>query len=1088
MIGSLASRIFSGVGTRRKVGLVAQAQPVFLVCASYYAGAWIAKALRFPDSHLALIWPPTAILCAALLLTPLRKWWIYLLAVAPVHVLVQLQDDVPGWGIISQLIGNFSQASLAALSVRYFNKEAPLFNNFRGVVVFTLGAVIFAPVVVSSVAAYLYVLSGWEQHYWYAWRARILSNALSTLMIVPPIILLFSHGATTKVTSLKPQRYVEAGVLLIILVLTSTVSFGKEIEELLGVACPIILPLPVLLWSALRFGLEGLCFSILLVAYFAFASTGAGLGFFAMSSPAENVLSVQFYLIVTSLPLMWLAVLIQERRDRESAVRESEARYRALVMASAEMVWRADARGEGIFDTPVWHQLTGQNENDMQEWGWLAAVHPDDRERAGRLWESAVVEKRTYENELRIRTRDGNFRHFYVNAVPILAANGNVHEWVGANIDITERKQADQALQDLMAGTAVIGQEFFSAYVRHVAGALDVHCAMVAEVANDSDSRLRTLAVWVGKGWENNYEYDVAGAPCGHVLNEKKFFYCRERVQELFPECRALGDLSAVSYMGTPLFNSSGRLIGSLCIIDNKSLDDERRARSILEIFAGRTAAEIERQHAEEALRQSEERLRLALKAGRMGVWDWDRRTNLAKWSKEYFLVMGLMPFSVESSYQAWTKCVHPEDLPLAEAAVESAIAEKKEYRCEYRVVWPDGTIHWVVTRGEPVYNDFGECVRIMGVLVDVTERKFAEEEISRLKERLEAENVYLRTEVSSGHRYGELVGRSEGILKVLDQVSQVAGTDMTVLVLGETGTGKELVARAVHEQSGRRERPLVKVNCSALPGELIESELFGHEKGAFTGATGRQVGRFELAVGGTIFLDEVGDLPLKLQAKLLRVLQDGEFERLGSGKTIKVNVRVIAATNRDLLEAMQRGRFRPDLYYRLAVYPIKLPALRERREDIGLLAEVFLREAGRRLGRLFDPISEDVLETLRRYEWPGNVRELQNVIERAAVISTGRILQLPEGWASSLRAVEKEVEPRPVVQVSSQETTLEELERRHILQVLSQTRWRVEGPKGAATILGLNPSTLRSRMQKLGIKRADRGMNITGNHETHDI
>jgi transcriptional regulator with GAF, ATPase, and Fis domain len=267
-----------------------------------------------------------------------------------------------------------------------------------------------------------------------------------------------------------------------------------------------------------------------------------------------------------------------------------------------------------------------------------------------------------------------------------------------------------------------------------------------------------------------------------------------------------------------------------------------------------------------------------------------------------------------------------------------------------------------------------------------------------------------------------------------------------------------------------------VKVNCSALPGELIESELFGHEKGAFTGATGRQVGRFELADGGTIFLDEVGDLPLKLQAKLLRVLQEGEFERLGSGKTIKVDVRVIAATNRDLWLAVQRGRFRADLYYRLAVYPIRLPPLRERREDIVLLAETFLREVGRRLGRIFDPISPEVLEAFGRYEWPGNIRELQNVIERAAVVSTGRRFQLPEEWSVSFAPVPSMGVSvgKPAMKSALREATLEELERVHILQVLQQTRWRVEGTKGAASILGLNPSTLRSRMQKLGIRRGD--------------
>ena len=940
-----------------------------------------------------------------------------------------------------------------------------------------------------------------------------------------------------------------------------------------------------------------------------------------MSSPAENILSVQFYLIVTTLPLMWLAVLMQERREKETAVRESEARYRALVMASAEMVWRANAWGEGIFVTPSWQQLTGQSENEMREFGWLQAVHPDDRERTGRLWERALLEKRAYENELRVRARDGSYRHFYVHAVPILAPEGSLHEWVGANIDITERKHAEQALQDLVAGTGVIGEEFFPAYVRHVAAALDVHCATVAEVTDEQHTRLRTLAVWVGQGCQQNYEYDVADAPCGQVVREGKLFYCRERVQERFPACRSLGDLNAVSYMGAPLFSSAGQLIGNLCIIDNKPLEDERRARSILEIFAARAAAEIERKRAEdalreseqrlaraeksslvmvthadlegrwlkvpptlctllgyseaellggysrdvthpddfdagwrqcerlirgeiksfdlekryihkdghvvwlylncsivtdskgnpvhflaymrditdrkqaeqalreseEALRDSEERLRLALKSGRMGVWDWDRRTNLRKWSKEYFLVMGLLPFSVEPSYRAWANCVHPEDLPYAKAAVEAAMVEKKEYRFEYRVIWPDGTIRWVVARGEPIYDQDGQCIRVMGVLVDVTERKLAEEEIRRLKERLEAENVYLRSEVSEAYRDREIIGRSEGIQKTLRQVNQVAETGMTVLILGETGTGKELVARAVHGQSARRERPLVKVNCSALPGELIESELFGHEKGAFTGATGRQVGRFELADGGTIFLDEVGDLPLKLQAKLLRVLQEGEFERLGSGKTIKVDVRVIAATNRNLLQAVQRGRFRVDLYYRLAVYPIGLPPLRERREDIGLLAEVFLREASRRLGRLFDPISGEVLEVLRRYEWPGNIRELQNVIERAAVISTGRLLQLPEEWAvtfGSLSRVEAAAVSR-AIDSPAREVTLEELERRHILQVLQQTQWRVEGSKGAAAILGLNPSTLRSRMHRLGIRRAEpKGIRELG----HDI
>ena len=265
----------------------------------------------------------------------------------------------------------------------------------------------------------------------------------------------------------------------------------------------------------------------------------------------------------------------------------------------------------------------------------------------------------------------------------------------------------------------------------------------------------------------------------------------------------------------------------------------------------------------------------------------------------------------------------------------------------------------------------------------------------------------------------------------------------------------------------------------------MIESELFGHEKGAFTGATGRQVGRFELADGGTIFWTRWG-FAFEAAGQAATGVTGGEFERLGSGKTIKVDVRVIAATNRDLLQAVQRGRFRMDLYYRLNVYPIRLPPLRERGEDIGLLAGVFLREASRRLGRLFEPISEEVLAALQLYEWPGNIRELQNVIERAAVVSVGRWLQLPEGWGVNLGAVSTttetaEVRRRPI-ESPPREVTLEELERRHIMQVLQQTRWRVEGPKGAAAILGLNPSTLRSRMHRLGIRKADRLMNFSVN------
>jgi DNA-binding NtrC family response regulator len=347
-----------------------------------------------------------------------------------------------------------------------------------------------------------------------------------------------------------------------------------------------------------------------------------------------------------------------------------------------------------------------------------------------------------------------------------------------------------------------------------------------------------------------------------------------------------------------------------------------------------------------------------------------------------------------------------------------------------------------------------------------VEERTFelqtALSEIKSMKDRLEAENIYLRHESKMKHRFENILGQSNGLKYVLYRAEQVAPTNTTVLILGETGTGKELIASAIHNMSPRKERPLITVNCAALPGNLIESELFGREKGAFTGADTRQVGRFEIANNSTLCLDEIGELPMELQAKLLRVIQHNEFERLGSSNTVKVDVRIVATTNRNLEEEVRNGRFRQDLYYRLNVFPITIPPLRQRKEDIPLIVQAFIERYSRKLGKQITSIQKETMEALQEYPWPGNVRELESIIERAVILCPGPVLQLAD---------KLEISP---LTIPSTMRTLEETERTQILNILEETRWRIEGKEGAASILGLHPSTLRARMHKLGVFRPE--------------
>ena len=339
-------------------------------------------------------------------------------------------------------------------------------------------------------------------------------------------------------------------------------------------------------------------------------------------------------------------------------------------------------------------------------------------------------------------------------------------------------------------------------------------------------------------------------------------------------------------------------------------------------------------------------------------------------------------------------------------------------------------------------------------------ELKEALDKLEQLKNNLTEENIYLQEEIKLTHNFEEIIGKNQNFLKVLGQIEQVAASETTVLILGETGTGKELLARAIHNLSDRKHRPLVKVSCAALPPNLIENELFGHEKGAFTGALSLKIGRFELADKGTIFLDEIGDLPLDLQTKLLRVLQESEFERLGGSKTIKVNVRVVAATNRDIEKQCATGEFRKDLFYRLNVFPLEAPSLKDRKDDIPMLVSSFVEKYNKKIGKRIEKIPKSVIRSMQNYHWPGNVRELEGLIERAVILSPGNTLVLGDWLSQNIGMQDKSALP-----------TLDQLQKEHIIQVLDITQGKISGENGASRILGLNRSTLQSRMKKLGIR-----------------
>jgi len=706
---------------------------------------------------------------------------------------------------------------------------------------------------------------------------------------------------------------------------------------------------------------------------------------------------------------------------------------------------------------------------------------------------------------------------------PVHASDGTIDRLLAVSRDVTTHAAANELMRAVTEGTNLVGgAEFFPALVRHLARALRVPYAFVSQCTDGTKRRVRTLAFWKGETIADNVEYDLRGTPCEAVIAGQVCHHTAE-VQDRYPTDRDLVDLNAQSYLGVPIAGASGEVLGHLAVLDVQPRSADEVSTTLLKTFAARAGMEMERlrtsHHIESLNRQlaaAAERaqsllainnavvrnltqnalfrsitqaLRPVLSFDGCAIVLHDPRRGVMRLAAVEFsrpssaFVVG-REFSVDESVTgqafetatpvlrrdlAASRALPMENLLLGEG-IRSCIVAPLSVRGRTL-----GTLNVVSLRADD-YTDADAALlqEVANQVALAIENMQEYEEIGRLKAQLEQENVYLREEIQEEHNFDEIVGSSPALTSVLRTVDRVAATDTIVLILGETGTGKELVARAMHSRSARGSRPLVKVNCGAIAAGLIESELFGHVKGAFTGAVDRRTGRFELAHRGTLFLDEVGELPLEMQVKLLRVLQEHEFEPVGSSKTIKVDVRVIAATNRDLKAEVDAGRFRADLYYRLNVIPIRVPALRERPADIPALATFFLQRQARRIGRVVTGLSTASLDRLLTYPWPGNVRELENVIERAVILSEGGIVEVGSDLVPTSPSGPRRASPAPPPDEGRpRAAALAEMERAHIAATLAQTGWVIEGPRGAAQLLGLHPSTLRSRMKKLGVERA---------------
>jgi PAS domain S-box-containing protein len=666
----------------------------------------------------------------------------------------------------------------------------------------------------------------------------------------------------------------------------------------------------------------------------------------------------------------------------------------------------------------------------------MRVFHPEDLDRVRLAREDAISRGVSWEVEARILRKDGQYRWFLIRFNPFRDEQGEIVRWYAAGIDIEDRKQAERELRQIID---VVPQHIF------VLGA-------------DGNAL-----------YSNKVSFEYLGID-SEAIQKRSYSGLKRLLHpddlDRYWQERQKGISGGVPFeMEARLLRKDGQYRWFLLRF-NPLRDVQGRVAK----WYG-TATDIEeRKQAEDSLRRSEGYLAEAQRINHIGSFGWKVSTGDLFWSEENYRILGYEPGTKPTMGLVYQR-IHPEDIALVQQTQERAARDGKHWDLQVRLLMPDGSVKHIRVRAHATRDDLGN-LEFVGAAADVTEQhesraclERAFKEIEKLKEQLFRENLALKEEIDQASLFEEIVGSSAPLRRVLTQVTKVAPTDSTVLITGETGTGKELIARAIHKRSPRSSRAFVSANCAAIPAALVGSELFGHEKGAFTGATQRRLGRFELAEGGTLFLDEVGDLPGETQVSLLRVLQERQFERIGGNQSLTVDVRIIAATNRDLKAAIDAGTFRSDLFYRLNVFPVDLPPLRDRKEDIPMLVEYLTERYAGKIGKKIKNIDKETLKMFQTYHWPGNIRELQNVIERAVILCDGETFSVDEVWLQH--------EPFRPGEAPKRLSRLEADQEKELIEsALAESRGRVAGPSGAAAKLGIPRSTLETKIRSLGIDK----------------